>query len=87
MATQTEVGSNIDRSTTHAFRGDETVESRLARLEDNLERLRETTLRTDKATLLFFSGEQDKLLAGLLIATTAASLGRSVTAFFTFWGG
>ena len=37
-------------------------------------------------TLLVFSGELDKVLAGLMIAATAASLGMSVTVFFTFWG-
>jgi peroxiredoxin family protein len=35
--------------------------------------------------LLVFSGELDKVLAGLVIATTAASLGMNVTVFFTFW--
>lgn len=86
MATQAEAGSNTGRSMPPVFPSDETLETRLARLEASLERLRETTPRSDKVTLLFFSGEQDKVLAGLMIAATAASLGMEVTAFFTFWG-
>jgi len=37
-------------------------------------------------TLLIFSGDQDKALAGLTIAATAASMGMDVTLFFTFRG-
>jgi peroxiredoxin family protein len=62
------------------------MESRIERLEREIRLLRDEAPRTDKATLLIFSGELDKVLAGLIIATTAASLGMEVTAFFTFWG-
>jgi peroxiredoxin family protein len=62
------------------------MESRIERLEREIRQLRDEAPRTDKATLLIFSGELDKVLAGLIIATTAASLGMEVTAFFTFWG-
>jgi len=63
-----------------------TLEQRVALLEQELEQLRRTTPDANKVTLLIFSGEQDKALAGLVIATTAASLGMDVTLFFTFWG-
>lgn len=59
---------------------------RLEQLEQRINRLEETVPRADKVTLLVFSGELDKVLAGLMIATTAASLGMEVTVFFTFWG-
>ena len=62
------------------------LEDRVASLEQDVARLRSTTPDSNKITLLFFSGEQDKVLAGLMIATTAASMGMDVTAFFTFWG-
>ncbi len=62
------------------------IDDRLEQLEQKVRQLEETAPRTDKVTLLVFSGELDKVLAGLMIATTAASLGMSVTVFFTFWG-
>lgn len=58
----------------------------LAELEARLSRLEETVPRSDRITLLVFSGELDKVLASLMIATTAASMGMNVTVFFTFWG-
>lgn len=41
---------------------------------------------TEKLTIVMFSGDLDKALAGFIIATTAASMGMDVTMFFTFWG-
>jgi len=40
----------------------------------------------DGATLVVFSGDLDKAIASFIIATGAASLGKQVTMFFTFWG-
>ncbi len=37
-------------------------------------------------TLVVFSGDLDKVLASFIIANGAASMGRPVTMFFTFWG-
>lgn len=37
-------------------------------------------------TLIAFSGDMDKLLAALSIASSAAAMGVDVTIFFTFWG-
>jgi peroxiredoxin family protein len=62
------------------------TEQRIADLEVRLEQLEASVPRADRVTLLIFSGALDKVLAGLMIATTAASLGMSVTVFFTFWG-
>ena len=42
--------------------------------------------KQEKVTIVMFSGELDKALAGFIIATTAASMGMKVTMFFTFWG-
>ena len=39
-----------------------------------------------KATIVMFSGDLDKALAGFVIATGAAASGWDVTLFFTFWG-
>jgi len=37
-------------------------------------------------TLIMFSGDLDKAMAGLIIANGAAAMGDEVTIFFTFWG-
>ena len=38
------------------------------------------------ATMVVFSGDFDKAIASMIIASGAASFGKSVTIFFTFWG-
>ena len=38
------------------------------------------------ATMVVFSGDLDKAMASFIIATGAASMGKEVTMFFTFWG-
>lgn len=40
----------------------------------------------NKVSLIVFSGELDKVLASLIIATGAAAMGMDVVMFFTFWG-
>lgn len=40
----------------------------------------------DKAAIIVFSGELDRLLASLVLATGAAASGLETTMFFTFWG-
>ncbi len=42
-------------------------------------------VKEDK-TMVVFSGDLDKAIASLIIANGAASMGRKVTMFFTFWG-
>lgn len=37
-------------------------------------------------TMVIFSGDLDKAIAGFIIANGAASMGHKVTMFFTFWG-
>lgn len=37
-------------------------------------------------TIIMFSGDLDKAMAGLIIANGAAAMGDDVTIFFTFWG-
>lgn len=43
------------------------------------------TEKNDK-TMVVFSGDLDKAIASLIIANGAASMGRKVTMFYTFWG-
>lgn len=40
----------------------------------------------DSKTIVVFSGDLDKAIASFVIANGAASMGRKVTMFFTFWG-
>lgn len=43
------------------------------------------TIRENK-TMVVFSGDLDRAIASFIIANGAASMGRKVTMFFTFWG-
>ena len=40
----------------------------------------------NNTTIVVFSGDLDKAIASFIIATGAASMGKQVTMFFTFWG-
>ena len=64
---------------------DALVEKRLEGIHDALSRLEQRTV-SNKATIVVFSGDMDKVLAGLVIATGAAAMGLEVSMFHTFWG-
>jgi peroxiredoxin family protein len=40
----------------------------------------------NRATIIVFSGDMDKVFAALIIATGCAAAGMETTLFFTFWG-
>ena len=46
----------------------------------------QTSPPTDNKTIIVFSGDLDKAIASFIIANGAASMGKKVTMFFTFWG-
>jgi peroxiredoxin family protein len=54
------------------------AEQRVAELEGRMP--------LDKLSMVVFSGDLDKVLAGFVIASGAAAMGLEVTMFFTFWG-
>ena len=56
----------------------------LAELEKRVEEL--ATGKQNKLAMVVFSGDLDKLLAAMIIATGAAAMGMKVVQFFTFWG-
>lgn len=56
-----------------------------AELESALAELRERTPE-DRASLVVFSGDLDRVLAAFVIATGAAAAGLETSVFFTFWG-
>lgn len=60
-------------------------EERIRALEFEVQRLGPRTV-SNKATLVVFSGDMDKVLAALVIATGAAAMGLEVSMFHTFWG-
>ncbi|WP_294483146.1 DsrE/DsrF/DrsH-like family protein [uncultured Ruminococcus sp.] len=43
-------------------------------------------IRPNGKTFVLFSGDLDKTIAAFIMANAAASMGREVTLFFTFWG-
>jgi NADPH-dependent 2,4-dienoyl-CoA reductase/sulfur reductase-like enzyme/peroxiredoxin family protein/rhodanese-related sulfurtransferase/TusA-related sulfurtransferase len=45
-----------------------------------------TSRKADTAAIIVFSNDLDKVMAAFIIATGLATLGTSVTLFFTFWG-
>ncbi|AWI04090.1 DsrE/DsrF/DrsH-like family protein [Clostridium drakei] len=48
--------------------------------------LNNEVLQKDNKTMVVFSGDLDKAIASFIIANGAASMGKKVTMFFTFWG-
>ncbi|HEV7734193.1 MAG TPA: DsrE/DsrF/DrsH-like family protein [Candidatus Binatia bacterium] len=54
-------------------------------LERQIAEVRERT-PDDRASLVVFSGDLDKVLAAFVIATGAAAAGLETSMFFTFWG-
>ncbi|TET53951.1 MAG: hypothetical protein E3J64_02775 [Anaerolineales bacterium] len=42
--------------------------------------------KKDRASIIVFSGDMDKVFAALIIATGCAAAGMDTTIFFTFWG-
>lgn len=58
------------------------------KLLSDLSKVNEGTMTMTKngATMVLFSGDLDKALASMIIASGAASFGKPVTIFCTFWG-
>ena len=56
-----------------------------AELDKTIAELRERTPE-DRAALVVFSGDLDRVLAAFVIATGAAAAGLETSIFFTFWG-
>ena len=54
-------------------------------MESKIAEVRERTV-DDRAALVVFSGDLDKVFAAFVIATGAAAAGLETSIFFTFWG-
>jgi len=61
------------------------VEEKIAALKSQLDAM-QGRAPENKLAMVVFSGELDKVLAALVIATGAVAMGMEVVMFFTFWG-
>jgi peroxiredoxin family protein len=63
----------------------ENLESQVAELRNQVEALK-SGAPENKLAMIVFSGDLDKVLAALVIATGSVAMGMDVVMFFTFWG-
>ena len=61
----------------------ENIEKQIKELQEKVARLEKGT--EDQISIVVFSGELDKLLAAMIIATGATAMDMKVKLFFTFW--
>ncbi len=54
--------------------------------EDNSRDMQYKNINKNNKSMIVFSNDLDKAIASFIIANGAASMGRKVTMFFTFWG-
>jgi peroxiredoxin family protein len=63
----------------------EALETQFAELKGRVESLEKDSAE-NQLSMIVFSGDMDKVLASLVIATGAVAMGIEVVMFFTFWG-
>ena len=61
------------------------LEKHVSELKEKVEVL-SSGRQENKLSMIVFSGDMDKVLASLVIATGAVAMGMDVVMFFTFWG-
>ena len=61
------------------------IEKQVAELQQQLSSLQNQQAK-DQISIIVFSGDLDKLLASMIIATGARAMDTEVKMFFTFWG-
>jgi peroxiredoxin family protein len=61
------------------------VEEKIDALQSQLDQLQKRSAE-NKLAMVVFSGDLDKVLAALVIATGAVAMGMEAVLFFTFWG-
>ena len=74
------------------FKGDtrdalsiEAIQKQIDEIKNQMQSLSNTNPE-NKISMIVFSGELDKVLASMVIATGAVAMGMDVVMFFTFWG-
>jgi peroxiredoxin family protein len=75
---------NIDEGSDPALKL-EAVQKQIDEIKAQMESLSKAA-PDNKISMVIFSGELDKVLASLVIATGAVAMGMEVVMFFTFWG-
>lgn len=63
----------------------EAIQKQIDELENRFQSL-SNAVPEKKLSMIVFSGDMDKVLASLIIATGAVAMGMDVVMFFTFWG-
>jgi peroxiredoxin family protein len=63
----------------------ESIEKQVIELKNQLDTL-SAKAPENKISMIVFSGDLDKALAAMIIATGAVAMGMDVVMFFTFWG-
>ncbi|MFH1487360.1 MAG: DsrE/DsrF/DrsH-like family protein [Pseudomonadota bacterium] len=63
----------------------ESIQKQVDALKDQMQALSKAAPE-NKVSIIAFSGDLDKILASLVIATGAVAMGMDVVMFFTFWG-
>lgn len=63
----------------------ESIEKQVAELKKQVSALSDAAPE-NKISMIVFSGDLDKALASMIIATGAVAMGMDVVMFFTFWG-
>jgi peroxiredoxin family protein len=61
------------------------IENQVKALEEQLKKLQGKQAK-DQLSIIVFSGDLDKILAAMIIATGAKAMDMDVKMFFTFWG-
>jgi peroxiredoxin family protein len=61
------------------------IENQVKQLEEQLKKLQKKQAK-DQISIIVFSGDLDKALAAMIIATGARAMDTEVKMFFTFWG-
>jgi peroxiredoxin family protein len=61
------------------------LESQIIEIKSKIEAMDKKT-PSNKISMVVFSGDMDKILASLVIATGAVAMGMDSVMFFTFWG-
>jgi peroxiredoxin family protein len=85
MESATKTTGLEDRLSKAGVGRDTALALRVEQLEKELEELK-ARMPEDRATIVVFSGDLDKVLASFVIATGAAAAGLETSMFFTFWG-
>lgn len=60
------------------------MQAQLAELQEKMAQMKPG--KADKISMIAFSGDMDKLLAAMIIATGSVAMGMEAVMFFTFWG-